>query len=109
MSLKYYKPTSPGRRSMIGADFSEITRSRPEKSLTKGQVDHAGRNNRGRITTRFHGGGHKQRYRVIDFKRDRVGIPAKVAHIEYDPEQANALLDGAVPLAALPLFPFVRR
>ncbi len=91
MALKYYKPTSPGRRSMIGADFSNITRSHPEKSLTKGQKDGAGRNNQGRITTRFHGGGHKQKYRMIDFKRNRVGIPARVAEIEYDPNRTSRI------------------
>lgn len=87
MSIKIYKPTSPGRRGMTGFDFAEITKSRPEKSLIKGKQQRAGRNNQGRITTRFHGGGHKRRYRLIDFKRDKAGIPAKVTAIEYDPNR----------------------
>ncbi len=88
MGIKIYKPTSPGRRGMTGFDFAEITKERPEKSLTKGAKQQAGRNNQGRITTRFHGGGHKQRYRIIDFKRDKTGVPAKVAAIEYDPNRS---------------------
>lgn len=87
MSIKIYKPTSPGRRGMTGFDFSEITKSRPEKSLVKGKQQRAGRNNQGRITTRFHGAGHKRRYRLIDFKRDKSGIPARVTAIEYDPNR----------------------
>lgn len=87
MGIKVYKPTSPGRRGMTGFDFAEITKTRPEKSLTKGQKQRAGRNNQGRVTTRFHGGGHKQRYRLIDFRRDKTGVPAKVAAIEYDPNR----------------------
>jgi len=72
---------------MTGFDFAEITKTRPEKSLTEGQKQQAGRNNQGRVTTRFHGGGHKQRYRIIDFKRNKTGVPAKVAAIEYDPNR----------------------
>jgi len=87
MGIKVYKPTSPGRRGMTGFDFAEITKTRPEKSLTEGQKQHAGRNNQGRVTTRFHGSGHKQRYRIIDFKRNKTGVPAKVAAIEYDPNR----------------------
>ena len=87
MGVKQYKPTSPGRRFQSVSDFSEITASRPEKSLTKPLSKHAGRNNNGRITTRHQGGGHKRRYRVIDFKRTKDGIPAKVATIEYDPNR----------------------
>ncbi|MCS6911883.1 MAG: 50S ribosomal protein L2 [Myxococcales bacterium] len=87
MGIKIYKPTSPGRRGMTGFDFSEITKTRPEKRLTHGQKQSAGRNNQGRITTRFHGGGHKQRYRIIDFKRNKTGVPARVAAIEYDPNR----------------------
>lgn len=87
MSIKIYKPTSPGRRGMTGFDFSEITKSRPEKSLVKGKQQRAGRNNQGRITTRFHGAGHKRRYRLIDFKRDKSGIPARVTAVEYDPNR----------------------
>lgn len=88
MGIKIFKPTSPGRRGMTGFDFDEITKSRPEKSLVEGRKDHAGRNNQGRITTRFQGGGHKQRYRLIDFKRDKRGVPAKVSAIEYDPNRS---------------------
>src|SRR5262245_29174546 len=87
MGIKVYKPTSPGRRGMTGFDFAEVTKDRPEKKLTKGAKQTAGRNNQGRITTRFHGGGHKQRYRLIDFKRSKTGVPAKVAAIEYDPNR----------------------
>jgi len=87
MSIKIYKPTSPGRRGMTGFDFAEITKSRPEKNLVKGKQQVAGRNNQGRITTRFHGGGHKRRYRMIDFRRNKTGIPARVTAIEYDPNR----------------------
>ena len=87
MGIKFFKPTSPGRRGMTGFDFEEITKDRPERNLTEGQKQQAGRNNHGRITTRFHGGGHKQRYRIIDFKRDKTGVPAKVAAVEYDPNR----------------------
>jgi large subunit ribosomal protein L2 len=87
MGIKIYKPTSAGRRGMTGFDFAEITKTRPEKSLTEGQKSNAGRNNQGRVTTRFQGGGHKQRYRVIDFRRNKTGVPAKVAAIEYDPNR----------------------
>ena len=87
MGVKQYKPTSPGRRFQSVSDFSEITASRPEKSLTKPLSKHAGRNNNGRITTRHQGGGHKRKYRVTDFKRTKDGIPAKVATIEYDPNR----------------------
>jgi len=88
MGIKIYKPTSPGRRGMTGFDFSEITKSTPEKGLTKGKLQRAGRNNVGRITTRFHGGGHKRRYRQIDFRREKTGVPAKVAAVEYDPNRS---------------------
>jgi len=88
MGLKAYKPTSPGRRQMVVSDFAEITKSRPEKSLTRAKKSTGGRNNHGRITTRFRGGGHKRRHRVIDFKRDKDGIPARVAAIEYDPNRS---------------------
>lgn len=87
MGLKSYNPTSPGVRHMVTPDFSEITRSTPEKSLTRGKKSTGGRNNQGRITTRFRGGGVKRKYRIIDFKRDKAGIPAKVAEIEYDPNR----------------------
>ncbi len=87
MGIKIYKPTSPGRRGMTGFDFAEITKSKPEKKLTVGSTSTGGRNNHGRITSRFMGGGHKQRYRIIDFKRSKTGVPAKVAAIEYDPNR----------------------
>ncbi|TLM80434.1 MAG: 50S ribosomal protein L2 [Actinobacteria bacterium] len=88
MGLKKYKPTSPGRRFQTVSDFSDITRSEPEKSLLAPLSSKGGRNNNGRITTRHQGGGHKRRYRVIDFKRNKDGVPAKVAHIEYDPNRS---------------------
>src|SRR5258708_920231 len=87
MGIKIFKPTSPGRRGMTGFDFKEITKTTPEKALLEPAPSTGGRNNHGRITTRFHGGGHKQRYRRIDFKRNKVGVPAKVAAIEYDPNR----------------------
>ncbi len=100
MGVKPYKPTSPGRRFQTVSDFAEITRSEPEKSLVTSLPKKAGRNNYGRITTRHKGGGHKRRYRIIDFKRNKDGVPAKVATIEYDPNRSSriALLhyaDGA--------------
>src|SRR5688572_22792659 len=85
MAIKKYKPTSPGRRGMSSQDFGEITKSEPEKSLLAHKAAKAGRNSYGRVTSRFRGGGHKQRYRVIDFKRAKTGIPATVVAIEYDP------------------------
>lgn len=88
MGIKKYNPTSPGRRQMTVSDFTELTRSTPEKRLTRGKNSSGGRNNAGRITTRFRGGGVKRRLRAIDFKRDKDGIPAKVAHIEYDPNRS---------------------
>ncbi len=88
MGIRKYKPTTPGRRGSSVADFVELTRSTPEKSLTAPKPKTGGRNNAGRITTRHIGGGHKQAYRLIDFKRyDKDGVPAKVAHIEYDPNR----------------------
>ena len=88
MAVKVYKPTSPGRRDMSGHSFEEITRSKPEKSLVSGLRTRAGRNFRGKITVRHRGGGHKRRYRQIDFRRDKKGIPARVASIEYDPNRS---------------------
>src|SRR5215212_3737371 len=88
MPIRIYKPTSPGRRSMSVSTFEEITKKEPEKSLIEPLKKHAGRNNRGRITTRHRGGGHKRFYRIIDFKRNKTGIPAKVAAIEYDPNRS---------------------
>src|SRR5207253_4541972 len=100
MALRRYKPTSPGRRFMTVSTFEEVTKSKPEKSLLEPVKNKGGRNNMGRITTRHQGGGHKRRYRVIDFKRVKDGVPAKVAAIEYDPNRSAriALLhyaDGA--------------
>ena len=88
MGVKQYKPTSPGRRFQTVSDFAEITRSKPEKSLLAPLSKKAGRNNYGRVTTRHQGGGHKRRYRIIDFKRNKDGVPAKVATIEYDPNRS---------------------
>jgi large subunit ribosomal protein L2 len=87
MAIRKYKPTSPARRSMSVSTFEEITKKKPEKSLTQPLKSKAGRNNRGRITTRHQGGGHKRFYRIIDFKRNKIGIPAKVNAIEYDPNR----------------------
>lgn len=88
MGIRKYKPTTPGRRGSSVSDFVELTRSTPEKSLLVAKPKTGGRNNTGRITTRHIGGGHKQAYRIIDFKRyDKDGVPAKVAHIEYDPNR----------------------
>ena len=89
MAVKNYKPTSPGRRKMSVSDFAEITRSAPERSLMGGQIAKSGgRNVYGRITSWQRGGGHKRRYRKIDFRREKFGIPAKVASIEYDPNRS---------------------
>jgi len=87
MGLKTYKPTSPGRRLMSVSDFAEITKTKPEKKLTKAIRKTGGRNAHGHITTRHMGGGHKRRYRVIDWRREKDGVPAKVASIEYDPNR----------------------
>jgi len=88
MGIRKYKPTTPGRRGSSVADFAELTRATPEKSLLVSKPKTGGRNNQGRITTRHIGGGHKQAYRLIDFRRyDKDGIKAKVAHIEYDPNR----------------------
>ena len=97
MATKRVKPTSPGRRFQTYATFEEITRTTPEKSLLKNLRKSGGRNANGRITSRHKGGGHKRHYRTIDFKRDKIGIPAKVATIEYDPNRSAriALLNYA--------------
>jgi large subunit ribosomal protein L2 len=100
MPIVQFRPTSPGRRFRTGFDFSEITKSRPEQSLVTPLPKSGGRNNRGRITTRYRGGGHKRLYRVIDFRRDKTGVPATVQAVEYDPNRSAriALLhyaDGA--------------
>jgi len=88
MAIRKFKPNTPGTRFMSVSDFSEITKSKPEKSLTASLTKSAGRNNKGRITTRHRGGGHKRKYRIIDFKRNKDGIPAKVFSIEYDPNRS---------------------
>ncbi|GFR35227.1 50S ribosomal protein L2 [Thermobrachium celere] len=93
MGIKKFKPTTPGRRNMTGLTFEEITKKEPEKSLVITLKKHSGRNNFGRITVRHRGGGYKIKYRIIDFKRDKDGIPAKVTAIEYDPNRtANIAL-----------------
>ncbi|MHB1845792.1 MAG: 50S ribosomal protein L2 [Deltaproteobacteria bacterium] len=91
MPLKHYKPTSSARRHMTVSDFAEITKDRPEKKLTEAQRRTGGRNVHGHITTRHTGGGHKRRYRVIDFRREKDGVPAKVASVEYDPNRSARL------------------
>jgi len=88
MAIKKFKPTSEGRRFMTISDFAEITTNEPEKSLVVALSKKGGRNNRGRITVRHRGGGHKRRYRLIDFKRDKAGVPGTVATIEYDPNRS---------------------
>ena len=99
MPIRRYKPTSPGRRFMSVSTFEEITKTTPEKSLLEPVTKKGGRNNNGRITTRHQGGGHKRRYRIIDFKRLKDGVPAKVHSIEYDPNRSARIallhyLDG---------------
>src|SRR5437667_11968193 len=91
MALKKFKPTSPGRRFMTVSKFEEVTRSKPEKSLTGAVRKKGGRNNAGRITTRHQGGGHKRAYRVIDFKRDKDGVAGKIERLEYDPNRTSYL------------------
>ena len=99
MALKKFKPTSAGRRHQTNTAFGELTTSSPEKSLVRGLTKKGGRNSKGRITCRHRGGGHKRRYRFIDFKRDKLNIPARVASIEYDPNRSARIallhyLDG---------------
>ncbi|MBA2731001.1 MAG: 50S ribosomal protein L2 [Euzebyaceae bacterium] len=91
MGVRKYKPTTPGRRDMSVSDFDTVTTDRPLKSLTKPNPKKAGRNANGRITTRHQGGGHKRRYRVIDFRRNKDGVPAKVATVEYDPNRSSRI------------------
>tara|TARA_B100001996_G_scaffold337065_1_gene288726 strand:- start:2514 stop:3338 length:825 start_codon:yes stop_codon:yes gene_type:complete len=88
MGLRKFKPTTPGQRHKVINDYTEVTASKPEKSLTKGGSKSGGRNNTGKMTMRYIGGGHKRRYRVIDFKRNKYNIPAKVSSIEYDPNRS---------------------
>jgi len=88
MGVRGFNPVTPSRRAMTVSDFEEITKSKPEKSLTTGQKNKAGRNSAGRVSVRWRGGGHKRRYRAIDFKRNKFGIPASVVGIEYDPNRS---------------------
>jgi len=108
VALKVYRPTSPGRRGMSGSTFEEITKGKPEKSLLLPLKKKAGRNSRGKITVRHRGGGAKQRLRIIDFKRDKVGVPGRVAAIEYDPNRSARIAlihyaDGAKRYILAPL------
>src|SRR5881398_1985814 len=108
MPVKQYRPTSPGRRGMSVSTFEEITKTKPEKSLTVSLKKHFGRNNQGKITTRHRGGGAKRAYRLIDFKRNKLGVPAKVAAIEYDPNRSARIallhyLDGKKRYIIAPL------
>jgi large subunit ribosomal protein L2 len=91
MAIRSYKPTSAGRRGMSVADFTEVTKSAPERALLEPQGRSGGRNSRGRMTVRHRGGGHKRRYRVIDFVRNKDAVPARVAAIEYDPNRSARL------------------
>jgi large subunit ribosomal protein L2 len=108
MGIKIYQPRSPGRRGMTGSDFKELTDKKPEKSLTEPLRRIAARNNHGWITVRHQGGGHKRRYRVIDFKRTKIDIPAKVVAIEYDPNRTARIalihyIDGAKAYIVAPV------
>jgi len=91
LAIKKYKPTTPGRRFASGEDVSGLSKKKPEKSLTAPLNKKGGRNNKGRITTRHIGGGHKKKYRIIDFKRRKDNIPAKVSYIEYDPNRSSRI------------------
>ena len=92
MGIKKYKPTTNGRRNMTASDFSEITKTKPEKSLLDSQSHTAGRNSYGHITVRHRGGGHKQQYRLVDFKRIKDEVPATVKAIEYDPNRTANII-----------------
>ena len=91
MALKQYKPTSPARRGLILVDRASLWKGKPIKRLTEGKTKSGGRNNNGHVTSRGIGGGHKQRYRIVDFRRDKRDIPAKVAAVEYDPNRSARL------------------
>lgn len=91
MALKTFTPRTPARRYFTVTSFADLTKKKPEKKLTQHQTSTGGRNHYGRITSRFRGGGHKQRYRLIEWKRGRIGIPAKVAAIEYDPNRTGRI------------------
>jgi large subunit ribosomal protein L2 len=108
MAVKVYKPTTPGLRDMTGYTFDEITKTTPERSLVVIRKQYSGRNNQGRVTVRHQGGGHRQFIRKIDFKRDKLDIPAKVAAIEYDPNRTARLAllyyaDGEKPYILAPV------
>lgn len=92
MPLKDLRPTSPGQRAALRPDFAEVTRSKPNKALTKGKHNHGGRNVRGKITVRHRGGGHKRLLRDIDFKRDKFGVPGRVESVEYDPNRSSRII-----------------
>ena len=98
MAVKKYKPTSPGRRFMTVSTFEDITKKEPEKSLLEPLKKSGGRNQQGRITVRHRGGGHKRMYRLIDFRRDKDGVPAKVASIEYDPNRSARIALLTMPM-----------
>ena len=104
MGVKKYKPTTPGQRGMTGSTFEEITKTSPEKSLLKPLRRKGGRNMQGRITVRHRGGGHRRHIRVVDFKRDKRGIPARVAAIEYDPMIPAELCLSALPTSLIRQF-----
>src|SRR6266581_4968370 len=87
MALKTYNPTTPGQRQLVMVDRSALYKGKPVKALTEGKHSSGGRNSNGRITVRFRGGGHKQAYRLVDFKRDRIDVPATVERLEYDPNR----------------------
>ena len=87
MALKQYRPTTPGQRQLVLVDRSQLHKGEPVKSLTEGQTRHGGRNNTGRVTVRWQGGGHKQRYRIVDFKRRKFDVPGRVERLEYDPNR----------------------
>jgi large subunit ribosomal protein L2 len=87
MGVRKLKPITPGQRHKIASDFSELTTSTPEKSLLASNNNSGGRNNTGKMTMRYIGGGHKKKYRIVDFKRDKFGVPATVKTVEYDPNQ----------------------
>ena len=97
MPIKVYRPTSPGRRGMTVSTFEELTRDTPEKSLVAPWKRKGGRGNQGRTTIRYRGGGHKRRYRLLDFKRDKPGIPARVASLEYDPNRSAPFRRASSP------------
>jgi large subunit ribosomal protein L2 len=91
MAIKIYRPTSAGRRGMTVSSYADVTRTKPERSLVAPLRKQGGRNNRGTITVRHRGGGHKRRYRVIDFRRDKHGVPGRVDSIEYDPNRSSRI------------------